>query len=296
MRSSSTSSEIGWFVFWLVAFTTPVAVFTIAVGDELPMLSRMSMWCPGAAALMTCAICGVDVRGLGWRWPSVRFLAIGYGLPWLYAIPVYVLTWALIPGSFTWGAYASRLAHDYGIANHASIFAAAFGVPTTMIFVVIGTMAWALGEEIGWRGFLVPRLMGRLGFVGTGVSSGLLWAVWHYPILIGSNYNAGTPVPYALACFTLMVVSMGVVAAWLRLASGSIWPCVVLHASHNTLIQAVLDAMTNKSGRAPYVTTEFGFGMAVLYGVLAIVVVRSVRYARSADFRIDRPEANFSLR
>jgi hypothetical protein len=47
-----------------------------------------------------------------------------------------------------------------------------------------------------------------------------------------------------------------------------------LHAIHNTLIQAVLDAMTNTHGRAPYVTTEFGFGMTLTMAVTAFVVVR----------------------
>lgn len=134
-------------------------------------------------------------------------------------------------------------------------------------------MAWALGEELGWRGFLVPRVHENLGLVGTGVATGLLWAVWHYPSLLGSSYNSGTYPPYEIGCFTVMVVSLGVVMAWLRMASGSVWPCVVLHAVHNSLIQGVLDAITATTGKAPYVTSEFGAGLAVSITVVAVVIV-----------------------
>jgi uncharacterized protein len=260
-----------------VAFSAPVAGFAIYLGSELPMTSRMLMWCPGAAALVTCGICKIDVRTLGWRWPSFGFLAWSYWIPWLYAVPVYIGAWLLLPGSFKWDAYVGRQSHEYGITSHAGLFAGLFAIPTTMVFIVIGTMAWALGEELGWRGFLVPRLVGRLGFVRTGLATGLLWAVWHYPVLLGSSYNAGTPALFAVTCFTITVVAAGVVQAWLRLASGSLWPCVLFHASHNTLIQGVLDAMTAKTGEAPYVTTEFGAGIALLLTATALTVIMLAR-------------------
>ncbi|HUA79692.1 MAG TPA: CPBP family intramembrane glutamic endopeptidase [Dyella sp.] len=237
------------------------------------MTSRMIMWCPGAAALMTCLVCNVPVRSLGWTWPKAKFVAWGYVLPLLYAIPVYLLVWWFIPGSFALETYTAPLARDYHVHAHADAFGLLFGVPTTLIFIVIGTMAWALGEELGWRGFLVPRVHEKLGLVGTGVTTGLLWAVWHYPSLLGSTYNAGTYPPYEIGCFTLMVVSMGVVMAWLRLASGNVWPCVLLHAVHNSLVQGVLDSATSTTGKAPYITSEFGIGLALSITVVAVVVV-----------------------
>lgn len=275
---TSTTSHPGarpltWFLTLLVVFSLPVWLLAIHAGSELPMLSRAVMWCPGAAALTTCLICGIDIRSLGWRWPAARFVAAGYWIPWVYAVPVYVATWACISGSCAWSDFASKTAQPYLMSGHQELFAALFGIPTTMLFIVIGTMAWALGEELGWRGFLLPRLASRLGITGGGVVSGLIWAAWHYPVLLGADYNAGTPPIYALACFTLMVVGAGIITAWLRMASGSIWPCVIWHAAHNTLVQAVLDAMTAKTGPAPYITTEFGVGMAVLICVVAAVTV-----------------------
>jgi len=65
-----------------------------------------------------------------------------------------------------------------------------------------------LGEEIGWRGFLVPELYKNNSFLKTAMISGAIWALWHYPIIIFSDYNGGTSVGYSLFCFTLMIIAI----------------------------------------------------------------------------------------
>jgi membrane protease YdiL (CAAX protease family) len=143
-------------------------------------------------------------------------------------------------------------------------------IPLLATLGVIGSMANALGEEIGWRGFLLPRLTSQFGFTFGCFINGLIWAVWHYPGLLWSDYNADTNPKYALACFTCMVTAMAFVMGWLRLKSGSLWPCAMLHASHNLFIQAVFDEMTAPAGRALYYTTEFGCGLVLTIGAVAV--------------------------
>jgi membrane protease YdiL (CAAX protease family) len=74
--------------------------------------------------------------------------------------------------------------------------------------------------------------------------SGVIWSVWHYPILFFADYNASTPAWYGAACFTVMVVGLSFAFAWMRLKSGSLWTAVLLHASHNLFIQRVFDPLT----------------------------------------------------
>jgi membrane protease YdiL (CAAX protease family) len=81
----------------------------------------------------------------------------------------------------------------------------------------------ALGEEIGWRGFLVPELAKTTTFFNTALISGAAWALWHYPLIIFGGYNGGTSIPYSLFCFTLAVIAISFPMAWLRLKSGSLW-------------------------------------------------------------------------
>src|ERR1700689_1899705 len=57
---------------------------------------------------------------------------------------------------------------------------------------VIQNCATTLGEEIGWRGFLVPELAKRFSFTSTAVLSGVIWALWHVPIIVFAGYNVGT--------------------------------------------------------------------------------------------------------
>jgi len=66
-------------------------------------------------------------------------------------------------------------------------------------------------EEIGWRGFLVPELFKTMGFTSAALFSGVVWACWHYPLLIWGDYNSGTPTWYGLTCFTVLVVSISLV-------------------------------------------------------------------------------------
>ena len=135
---------------------------------------------------------------------------------------------------------------------------------------VVRSCASALGEEIGWRGFLVPQLAKSYSFTTTALVSGLVWSLWHYPVLIFADYNAGTPAWYGLTCFTVMVVSGSFIYAWMRLKSGSLWTGVLLHATHNLFIQSFFDPLTTNTGHTAYITSEFGAGLAVVSLIFAI--------------------------
>ena len=112
-------------------------------------------------------------------------------------------------------------------------------------------------------------------FGNTAIISGVLWALWHFPLIIFADYNAGTATWYALLCFGFMVVAIAVVAAWLRLRSGSVWPAAILHASHNLFVQAFFDRVTVNKGSTLWLTTEFGAALAVTIGLTAVVFWRA---------------------
>jgi membrane protease YdiL (CAAX protease family) len=125
-------------------------------------------------------------------------------------------------------------------------------------FGMVRSVSAALGEEIGWRGFLVPELAKTTSFTATSLISGIVWSLWHYPILIYADYNAGTPTWYGLTCFTVMVISISFIFAWMRLKSGSVWTAAILHASHNLYIQGVFTPITRDTGKTKWFVDEFG--------------------------------------
>ncbi len=79
------------------------------VGAGNGMAVMMVMWCPAFAALATCRILRIDPATLGWKWRPVRYVAWSYAIPVLYALPVYLATWALIRGSFAFESFAIPL-------------------------------------------------------------------------------------------------------------------------------------------------------------------------------------------
>lgn len=134
----------------------------------------------------------------------------------------------------------------------------------------------ALGEEIGWRGWLLPRLM-PLGTVPALALSGVIWALWHAPlILLGYNYPS-VPGWQALACMSAMCVVVGAVLAWLRLRSGSVWPAALGHGAFNAAagVYMVLGDAAYKVD--PTRATVLGWSGWIFPALLALVLFHFFR-------------------
>lgn len=103
--------------------------------------------------------------------------------------------------------------------------------------VIIATLT-AFGEELGWRGFLTTALS-PLGFWRTALISGILWGIWHAPIiLLGYNFLRTDFTGLLLMCgFTLFV---GVLLQWSRYWTGSVWPAAVGHGALNAAVPLTL--------------------------------------------------------
>jgi membrane protease YdiL (CAAX protease family) len=222
------------------------------------------MWCPAAAAMLTCRYLGREIGTLGWKWGQPRYQVMSYLIPLAYATITYSIVWLTGLGGFYNKTFVDGIIKSFGLGP----LPPWAGISLYLVFAATGGMvrscATALGEEIGWRGFLVPELAKRFSFTSTALISGCIWSLWHYPILIFADYNSGTPAWYGLTCFTVMVVAISFVFAWMRLKSGSLWTGVLLHASHNLFIQGFFDPITTNTGRTKYVIGEFGAGLAIV--------------------------------
>jgi membrane protease YdiL (CAAX protease family) len=90
----------------------------------------------------------------------------------------------------------------------------------------------ALGEELGWRGWLLPRLM-PLGTLPALLITGVVWGVWHAPlVLLGYDYP-DAPGWLGVTAMVGMCIPIGALLGWLRLRSGSVWPAALAHAAFN---------------------------------------------------------------
>ena len=100
-----------------------------------------------------------------------------------------------------------------------------------------------LGEELGWRGYLYPSLCDWMPRWKAMLVSGIVWGVWHTPLLVmgwdyGTGYS-GYPVG-GIAVMTLCTVCFGAFQCWLTDRSGNIWPSVLAHGALNVLFSFYL--------------------------------------------------------
>jgi membrane protease YdiL (CAAX protease family) len=269
MSRSSPFTRIGLFLVLTALYAAVSTTFLLRDGFTWWRVVA-GMWGPGIAALVTSLVCRRRLAEFGWRPGRARYLALGYVTPMLYACAGYAVIWLAGIGGYN-PRLAREIAGALGLQGYSDAVPLAIGfVVTNTLMVVIGSFA-ALGEEIGWRGLLVPELAKRTGFTGTALISGGIWAVWHYPLILHGALQTGEPPPwYAVSCFTLLIVAMSFPMTWLRLQSGSVWPAVIFHAVHNTVIQQYLTPLTTRTVLANYFVDETGAAM-LPFAILAAV-------------------------
>lgn len=229
------------------------------------------MWCPGIAAIITKLLYQKNLRGMGWGWGKTRYQLLSYALPLLYSATSYVLVWVTGLGVFSNHAF-DQLDKQFRSAgmvlnSRAAVILLYFSVALTAGFVTSAILA--LGEELGWRGLLVPEVAKLTSFTKTALLTGIIWSVWHYPLILFANYNNRTPAWFGLTCFTVMIVGINFASVWLRLKSGSLWTGVIFHAAHNLFIQSVFTPLTARRPITKYFIDEFGVTLAVAALVVA---------------------------
>jgi membrane protease YdiL (CAAX protease family) len=97
--------------------------------------------------------------------------------------------------------------------------------------VVATIFGGPLGEEIGWRGYALPRLTERFGLARASLALGLIWACWHLPVFFIpglDQYGQSFPV------YVLQVTALSVAMAWLYVhTNGSLLLAILMHSAIN---------------------------------------------------------------
>ncbi len=103
-----------------------------------------------------------------------------------------------------------------------------FTLAPTFVLVLIG----ALFEEMGWRGFLFKALE-KSGWLKMNLIIGMMWATWHLPAILTSNYPIASPMALGLLFFFLNVILLSFLFGWFRQKTDGLFAPILLHASHN---------------------------------------------------------------
>lgn len=224
------------------------------------------MWTPGLVSIalriaLREGFSDVSFRLGGWRgmrwslWAWVYPLAIGGA--------AYGLAWATGLASFGFPERQTALA----AFAPSTRFLVLLGL-TVSIGVVLSAIS-AAGEEIGWRGYLLTRLV-EARVPKPVLTSGLIWGFWHVPLILSGQYASGAFPLLSASLFMVSIVSAGYFVGRLRLESGSVWPAILMHAAWNSIIQGAFDGSTRGSslfvGESGILVAGFSVIFALLFG------------------------------
>jgi len=94
-----------------------------------------------------------------------------------------------------------------------------------------------LGEEFGWRGYALPRMLAERGALTSAVIIGLIWTMWHVPLFwapLGTTISGSRVTWRAVGLYVVEIVSASIILTWLYVGTGgSLWIAVAFHAALN---------------------------------------------------------------
>jgi uncharacterized protein len=242
-------------------------------------------WCPAAAVLLTCTLLRIDIGTIGWRWRPWRWQILAYATPLLVCLIGYVAVWAAGLGGFPNGKTVDSLKAALGIPSLSTSQVILLWTLLSLIAGTVRSLAGALGEQIGWSGFLSPRLAERYGFTRAAFITGAVWATWHFPILFFSDFfDSPSPVWFWLPCFVIELLGLSVIILWLRLRSGSVWTGALVDASINLWNQDFFAPLTAPRGAITnYTIDESGFMLPIVISITAYLFWRRRAAVLSAE-------------
>jgi len=222
------------------------------LGVYLPRL--ITVWGPAAAALLVAA-CGAGSIRVSDLLRSCRISGQQAALVILISAVGVVIAGAAFALSGVRTSDVAHLAFDQA--------------PILLLHFVVQSVVVGLGEEIGWRGWLLPSLAeGRTFGMAAGIT-GLLWAIWHAPVFL-----SGISVSFS---FGLLIAALAVILAWVwKRSAGSIALVATAHGAANAPFVFFESLFRERSGGLALVENAFRH-LSVLYACVAVVLVAADR-------------------
>jgi len=210
--------------------------FIQALGGGILVVALALMWPPAVGAYVArrwAERSGFADAGL--RRGPWRYLALAWFLPALLTLAALSVSLPVYPYDPTLPALRELMAKAGQSPPIPLETLVALQIVQALTVAVPINAAFAFGEEFGWRGYLLPRLMERLGSWSGLLAHGAIWGLWHAPIIALTGYNYPRHPYLGVLWFIVFCTLLGVIFGWLRLASRSVWPPTVAHAALNAI-------------------------------------------------------------
>lgn len=250
MNKGYSRKEVQRYLLWTFALAWLMQIVVAIVyhmGNTLfvQLLLSIMMFTPLLGVLLT----KHHLKGLGWKFQfkgNVKVFLITWFAPLLLTVLGAILYFMIFPKQFDLSGQYYAASYN-GKEALAQLQAKGISYP---LLVLINTFACityapvinamlAIGEEVGWRGFLYPQLKAKYGKNKGRLLGGIIWGIWHWPIIGLIGYEYGTDYPgfpiVGMLIFCIFTVTSGVLCDWVYEKSKSIWFPAICHGAINAV-------------------------------------------------------------
>lgn len=272
------SAQRGLLLFFLLLVALSTLFYWLIIGKHDAMAMALFMWTPGSAALLTRLL-------LREKFPISSLFVNKRLLKPLVVALLTPLVIGLLAYGAAWKTGITPLVHFHVSTNVAFLLSLVGGNPSllaltgSLLLIVGGEIISATGEEIGWRGYMLTRLIDA-GVPQPILVSGIIWSLWHWPLILLTPSSSLLPQIVVACIFLVTITSLGCISAHLRLTTGSLWPSILLHAAWNGIILEIFDAFTKGADTSIW-TGESGLLVACITILVALIITRTRRDRKS---------------
>ena len=228
------SFGMAWLIFFIFIFTghtwtgsSPEMLSLVSLGMLAPAIAHVitrkvtneGFRLTGEKSMML----GIDLKGKKWI-----FFLLAMFLPVVYSTLGDVIVWLFCPEAFGEAEVSSFVVIIY---------------PLIMVVSGVVLSFAAFGEEFGWRGYMMPKLIELVGMPKALIIGGIIWGLWHAPLTcVGHNFGMDYPgFPYVgIIVMCLFCTVLGTVLMYVTIKTNSIWPAAFMHAVNNSMPSAML--------------------------------------------------------
>ncbi|WP_423058619.1 lysostaphin resistance A-like protein [Brevibacterium linens] len=229
-------------------------------------------------------------------WPLRPFgRVIGMTIASFFGIMVLVVLGYLVSAAFGWltldldGLSGFKAQLETIPGANAMPTAAAIAVYLLLMLVSsAGNVVVTIGEEFGWRGWLLTSLR-PLGTWPALLIIGVVWGLWHAPLIL-LGYNFGRPDISGLALMVGGCVMVGILFGWLRLRTGSVWPAAFAHAALNGCGAMLLGLVIDAGAQTPDTALVAFLGVAgwIVSTFVIVVLVATGKFRKQPELGIKK--------
>ncbi|WP_410766603.1 CPBP family intramembrane glutamic endopeptidase [Haloferax sp. DFSO60] len=215
-------------VFFILAYAitwaieAPVFLFDLEPSWTTWGLFTLGALGPFLAAVVVLWAAGESVRE--WFTPRLRWRLAPR---WYIAVVGIPLVFVAL-GTAIYGLLGYPI--DLGVLDLGFVF-----YLTLPLFILFEAIVGGGKEELGWRGFALPKLQARYGAVQSGLLIGVLWALWHLPMFFTASAPHGTWPLGQQVLWGVSIVGFSLVLTWLYNETGSAWIAMLGHGAMNLL-------------------------------------------------------------